>query len=49
MDARENRMRTTFTIAAWAVLAAEPADDPQERVTIFMVGMHRWSDGTPAP
>ena len=25
------------------------ADDPQERVTIFMVWVGKWSDGTPAP
>ena len=25
------------------------ADDPQERATIFMVVVHQWSDGTPAP
>ena len=25
------------------------ADDPQERVTIFLVGVGKWSDGTPAP
>ena len=25
------------------------ADDPQERVTIFMVLVGKWSDGTPAP
>ena len=25
------------------------ADDPEERVTIFMVWTGRWSDGTPAP
>lgn len=25
------------------------ADDPQERVTIFMVYVGKWSDGTPAP
>jgi hypothetical protein len=25
------------------------ADDPQERTTIMMVVVHKWSDGTPAP
>ena len=25
------------------------ADDPEERVTIFMVWVGKWSDGTPAP
>ena len=25
------------------------ADDPQERTTVFMVIVHKWSDGTPAP
>ena len=25
------------------------ADDPEERVTIFMVWVGNWSDGTPAP
>jgi hypothetical protein len=25
------------------------ADDPEERVTIFMVVVGKWSDGTPAP
>ena len=25
------------------------ADDPEERVTIFMVWVSKWSDGTPAP
>jgi hypothetical protein len=25
------------------------ADDPEERVTIFMVWAGKWSDGTPAP
>ena len=25
------------------------ADDPQERVTIFMVWVGSWSDGTPKP
>ena len=25
------------------------ADDPEERVTIFMVWVGTWSDGTPAP
>lgn len=25
------------------------ADDPQERTTIMMVIVHKWSDGTPAP
>jgi hypothetical protein len=25
------------------------ADDPQERVTVFMVWVGSWSDGTPTP
>jgi hypothetical protein len=25
------------------------ADDPEERVTVFMVPVGTWSDGTPAP
>ncbi len=25
------------------------ADDPEERVTIFMVVVSKWSDGTPGP
>jgi hypothetical protein len=25
------------------------ANDPEERVTIFMVVVGKWSDGTPAP
>jgi len=25
------------------------ANDPEERVTIFMVLTHSWSDGTPGP
>jgi hypothetical protein len=25
------------------------ADDPEERVTIFMVWVGKWSDATPAP
>lgn len=39
--------------ASWgANLPGSPviaADDPQERVTIFMIVVHHWSDGTPAP
>lgn len=39
--------------ASWgANLPGSPviaADDPEERVTIFMVVVRRWSDGTPAP
>jgi hypothetical protein len=25
------------------------ADDPEERLTIFLVWVGKWSDGTPAP
>ena len=25
------------------------ADDPEERMTIFMIPVSKWSDGTPAP
>jgi len=39
--------------ATWgANLASSPviaADDPEERVTTFMVLVGQWSDGSPAP